>query len=137
MAPAPERPRAEAAEAGLGHPAHQRAGKLPRALPAAAGEGKCGLRRGRGRVSRLRPGLSAQDAASGAGGLFLEQGTGSACEKARVSPLRQETSVTRVTGKAGQLRPPGGRARLRWVLSLVTLVRGGGRTGARVVACDL
>lgn len=43
MAAAPQRQRAEETEAGLGHPAHQRAGELPRALPPAAGAGKWGL----------------------------------------------------------------------------------------------
>ena len=40
MATAPELQRAEKAETGLGHPTHQRARELARALPAAAGEGE-------------------------------------------------------------------------------------------------
>lgn len=42
VAPASELQWAEAAEAGLGHPTHQRAGELARPLPAAAREGKWG-----------------------------------------------------------------------------------------------
>lgn len=40
VAAAPERQRAEAAEAWLGHPTHQRARKFQRALPATAGSGE-------------------------------------------------------------------------------------------------
>ena len=60
MAAAPELQRAEAAETGLGHPTHQRAGELTRALPAAAGEGEwrasC-----QGGYSQLSLGFSSQD----------------------------------------------------------------------------